>query len=97
MSVQRNIPSPGFGAELNWLIDVRGLTRDEAAERIGIDGSYVSRLITGGRKPSPEMCQQIADGLKLTCRERRRLTVLAGFIPPDMCGLMIEILGLEAA
>jgi len=97
MSVHRNTPSPGFGAELNRLIDARHIIRDEAALRIDIDGSYISRLISGGRQPSPEMCQQIADGLQLSCRERRRLTVLAGFIPPDMRGLLIEILGLEAA
>ncbi|MGI8403943.1 MAG: helix-turn-helix domain-containing protein [Thermomicrobiales bacterium] len=97
MRASRHTPSPGFGAELNRLIDARHILRDEAADRIGVDGSYISRLITGHRRPSREVCQQIADGLELTCRERRRLTVLAGFIPPDMRGLVMEITGLEAA
>lgn len=95
MNANRITPSSGFGAELDRLIDARRITRDEAAERIGVDGSYISRLITGHRRPSREVCQQIADGLQLSCRERRRLTVLAGFIPSDMRSLLIEIFGLQ--
>ncbi len=97
MNAHRITPARGFGADLNRLIADHGLTRDTAAESIGVDGPYLSRLITGRHPPSRKMCQRIADGLQLTCRERRRLTVLAGFIPPDMRGLVMEITGLEAA
>lgn len=86
-----------FGSVLESILIARDISNYEAARRIGCDHSFISRLIHGSRKPSQDFITQIGHGLRLTDRERYRLTVTAGFIPADLQPRLLAIIDEEGA
>jgi transcriptional regulator with XRE-family HTH domain len=67
-----------FGEQLRRLLAERGVSQGEAARRVPCDSGYVSKLASGGKRPSPEMAARLdqileADGA---------LAALAPSVPP---------------
>ena len=73
-----------FADMLEGLLLGRRLSQSKAGRLCGFDHSYLSRLCTGTRLPSPEGVGHICRGLQLSPIERFRLYIAAGFLPPDM-------------
>lgn len=82
--LHRNTPAAGFGSDLAGILTRRGLSYKQAANQIGCNYSYISRIVSGDRKPTCEMISMIVRSLYLTDRERLRLTILAGYVPSEM-------------
>jgi transcriptional regulator with XRE-family HTH domain len=80
----------GFGAALRRVReDVRPyLTQSRLAELAGFDHSYVSRLESGARTPTPEAVRFLAAALSLDGAGRDALLVAAGFLPDDVGSLL---------
>lgn len=71
-----------FGETLKAMLRERGLSYARAAERAGIEHSYLSRLCSGARMPGRETVAGLVAGLQLGCDEARRLYGAAGFLAP---------------
>ncbi len=69
-----------------WLADqlrVRGWNRADAAKRIGVDPSTISRWLNGDRLPSPELVERIADVLVV---DYDFVATKAGYRPRELDG-----------
>ncbi|EOD65078.1 helix-turn-helix domain-containing protein [Amycolatopsis vancoresmycina] len=62
---------------------VRGLRREELAERAGVSADYLRRLEQGRRQPSPSVVDALARALDVGRAEYERLCALAGYAPAD--------------
>jgi transcriptional regulator with XRE-family HTH domain len=50
-----------------WLVKIlkkRNLTHQEAADKIGVDRSYLTQIINGKRRPSPKVAQKMGKILR---------------------------------
>jgi len=72
--------SDGFGATLRAFRLRANLSMPALGERAGFDASYVQRLETGGRPPTPLAVNRLADALILDGEDRTRLLSRA-FLP----------------
>ncbi|MGB3330131.1 MAG: helix-turn-helix transcriptional regulator [Thermomicrobiales bacterium] len=70
-----------FGLLLRDAMKRRGLTYSAAARKIGIDHSYIGRLVSGERGPSAMLIETLIDGLELTAEEGMQMSLAAGQIP----------------
>ncbi len=61
--------SPAFGPILRRFRHLKDLSQDELAARLEIAPSYVSRLESGGKKPSVDMLFRIARALEVPASE----------------------------
>ena len=61
--------SPAFGPIMRRFRHLKDLSQDEVAARLDIAPSYVSRLESGGKKPSVDMLFRVADALEITATE----------------------------
>jgi transcriptional regulator with XRE-family HTH domain len=57
-----------LGARIKELRKQAGLSQDQLAEKVGIDGKYLSRIEVGKRYPSLETLEGIADALRVEMR-----------------------------
>ncbi|MFI5959923.1 helix-turn-helix domain-containing protein [Cryptosporangium sp. NPDC051539] len=62
---------------------VRGLRREELAERAGVSADYVRRLEQGRSHPSAGVVNAIARALRAGRADYERLCALAGYAPSD--------------
>jgi transcriptional regulator with XRE-family HTH domain len=75
-------PSQPFGKLLRDLREARGIFQAELARRAGVHHTLISRLESGGRRPSREMAVRLARGLAGDDREVMvRLLAAAGYAP----------------
>jgi transcriptional regulator with XRE-family HTH domain len=54
-----------YGKAIRIIRSVRGFSQQELGNSIGVDGSYISRLEAGNRKPSTSTLEKIADELSV--------------------------------
>lgn len=89
--------APSFGALLKQLRDARGLSQHDVAARAGLDNTHVSRLETGGRGPSREAVERLADALEASPRDRMHLLRAANLVVPldPLLEAMAEVLRSE--
>jgi len=68
-----------FGEVLDTELRRRGISQFRFALQVGVDHSYISRLLAGTRHPSPEMVLRIVEALGIAPDEREvaRFLVLA--------------------
>ncbi|MBA7476906.1 hypothetical protein ES707_12302 [subsurface metagenome] len=50
---------------LNDILDLRGMTQKDLADKLSIDESYISQLIHGVRRPTELMMMRIAKALRI--------------------------------
>lgn len=86
-----------FGALLKELRDARNLSQQDVAARAGLDNTHVSRLESGGRGPSREAVERLADALDVSGRDRMRLLRAANLVVPldPLLEAMAEVLRSE--
>ena len=65
-SMPKKSTAPAFGPIMRRFRHLKDLSQDEVAARIDIAPSYVSRLESGGRKPSVDMLFRVADALEVS-------------------------------
>ena len=89
--------APSFGALLKELRDARGLSQQDVAARADLDNTHVSRLETGGRGPSREAVERLADALEASAGDRLRLLRAANLVVPldPLLEAMAEVLRSE--
>lgn len=58
-----------LGARIKELRKRADLSQDQLAEKVGIDGKYLSRIEVGKRYPSLELLDGIADSLNVEMKE----------------------------
>ncbi|GFO58754.1 hypothetical protein GMST_10790 [Geomonas silvestris] len=58
-----------LGARIKELRRRVGMSQDQLAERVGIEGKYISRIEVGRRSPSLETLEKIADSLDVEMKE----------------------------
>lgn len=58
-----------LGARIKELRRQAGLSQDQLAERVGIDGKYLSRIEVGKRYPSLDTLEKMASALKVQMKE----------------------------
>lgn len=73
-----------FAAALKTYRLALGWSLETLAARSGADISLCSRLETGHRNPTPDNLAKLCAGLGLPGKDRDRLWLLAGFVPPDV-------------
>ena len=72
-----------FRVNLRAAIDAEGLSLRDAADRCGITFAYLHRILSGKVSPSLEICDKIADAMKIELpdmlekRSTRNLTSVA--------------------
>lgn len=77
-----------FGAYLQYLRELRGLSITQLAKFSNVSPSYISRIESGGRRPpKPEILKRIAPHLGLGYNE---LMVKAGYLTNNQDDLRIE-------
>ena len=55
-----------LGKRINEVLKKRNMSQKDLAERLGISEVVISRYITGGREPKPEMVANLATALHTT-------------------------------
>jgi transcriptional regulator with XRE-family HTH domain len=68
-----------FGAYLKSQRDARGWTQPMAAEKIGIEQSYLSKLETGKATPSEEMFERLVNAYDIDLDALALALLLFGF------------------
>ncbi|MEI6213373.1 MAG: helix-turn-helix transcriptional regulator [Desulfuromonadales bacterium] len=58
-----------LGARIKELRKRVGLSQDQLAEKVGIDGKYLSRIEVGKRCPSIDTLERVADSLQVEIKE----------------------------
>jgi len=84
-----------FGTVLLALIAERGWTYTQAAAALGIDQSYISRLVRGSRHPHVGLICRMCTVFALSDVATVRLYRMAGHLPADIARRIID--ALEAA
>ena len=69
--------SPEFQAVVHECVG--HLSQAEVVDRTGISPAYVHAIVTKGRIPSHGIVRKLADGLRVTARQRARLFEAAGY------------------
>lgn len=82
--------APAFGPSLTRLRESRGLTQKQLAESGAIDPSTISRLESGGRGPSREVVDRLAEALDASAEEHNVLLAAAGLLPENPAYLLGE-------
>jgi transcriptional regulator with XRE-family HTH domain len=73
-----------FVKELRRLVSQKDWTEGRLARASGLDGSRVSRLLNGLRRPTLEQVFRFSVAMALTRKETNTLLDAAGFLPcPD--------------
>jgi transcriptional regulator with XRE-family HTH domain len=70
-----------IGEYIKFLKEEKGLSNTDLANLSGINASYVSRIESGGRNPSPATLRKLAPHLGTTYEN---LMKVAGFTKPDL-------------
>lgn len=80
MSTRLPVPDlPDLGGYLREQRQSAELSLRQLADRTGISNPYLSQIERGLKKPSAEILQQLADGLRISAEQ---LYVQAGFLDP---------------
>ena len=58
--------SKELGARISEALKTQGITQKELALRIGVTEAVISRYISGGREPKPEVLANMATALHVT-------------------------------
>jgi transcriptional regulator with XRE-family HTH domain len=66
-----------FGLVVAEELYVLGKTQQWLAEQCGVSKQYISQIIKGLRKPSPEVTEKIANIINVDVRELRRFVLQA--------------------
>lgn len=78
-----------FGTVLRDVLAAHGLSQSQAADRADLVPSHISRLVTGGRRPTRDVVQRITEGCRLSPVEAGRLFEAAGFMPAGAVSAML--------
>ncbi len=70
-----------FGRALRAHREAARISQSTLAKRSRFDHSYVSRLETGGRRPTRDAVDRFSEALDLGARESRQLMSAAGYLP----------------
>jgi transcriptional regulator with XRE-family HTH domain len=86
-----------FPALLNGFIQETGRSRISIANDVGVDPSYLTRIVHGDREPPrPHILEALCRVLRLSVIERNRLMVSAGYAPLSVVQLGAWSAALEA-
>jgi transcriptional regulator with XRE-family HTH domain len=66
-----------FGQNVSKLLKQRKRTQENLAYAIGRSQSYTNQIINGQKAPSARWADLVADALKLTAQERKKLHAAA--------------------
>lgn len=66
-----------FGRNVSKLLKQRNRTQESLAYAIGRSQSYTNQIINGQKAPSARWADLVADALKLTAEERKKLHAAA--------------------
>ncbi len=66
-----------FGLILTQELYVLGKTQQWLAEQCGVTKQYISQIINGKRRPSPEVTDKIAEIINMDARKLRRYVLQA--------------------
>jgi transcriptional regulator with XRE-family HTH domain len=66
-----------FGTNVSKLLRQRNLTQENLASAAGRSQSYTNQVINGQKAPSAQWADLVADVLKLTAEERKKLHAAA--------------------
>ena len=72
-----------FGDTLAHFRERRLVSKARLSRRSGFSPSYVSRLESGARVPTVETVYTLARSLELSCPDRDRLLISAGYLPVE--------------
>lgn len=89
-------PATSFGEALVAIIDARGLSYFRAATVLGVDHSYISRLINGERNPSLSLVDRMCEDYALTDEEAMHLYATADLLPPRFRDRIVALTGTTA-
>lgn len=78
----------GRGEYLRGAMERGGFTRASLAAKLGVDQSYVSRIVSGGRTPSLEVAVAMAGYLGVPLVELAHV-LATGTIPPTAAGVEV--------
>lgn len=80
-----DVGSAEFARLLNEYRERLGLSMNELARAVGVDPSYVSRIIRGEREPPRRhVVEGLAAALQLSVEEQDRLLVAGGYAPASV-------------
>jgi len=66
-----------FGLLVAEKLFIMGKNQSWLAEQCGVSKQYISQIILGKRRPSPEVTQKIADLMKINVEKLRKLVLQA--------------------